>query len=1324
MNLKTTFILILLLAGGGAGWYALTARVPATASSKSLEFLDKDLKRDALTRIEIERKGRPPVVLEKSGKAWTLPGKWPVRGGEVRDLVDTLTNLHSRFAPELVDKNTDLGRFGLGDTALALKLTVGDKTIALKIGEQSVETNQFTRPSFLTLDDSNEIIRLGPGLVAALDRPIDYFQQRRLFPAERVAKDGDAGDKIEQVVAERIRVHGPDGEVAMVKTKDGWQIESPIKDRVDPDKLRGILAGLIDIWADRFVAAKGKTLDEMGLTKPEFTFEIKRPDGGEVAVLVGGVSSVKDKTVTKPGPPTPFGPGKPMVQTVKEEYRYAKLPSNDQIFEIKSDKLKELAVPLAELRDARLARFKADDVRKLEIVWKGKTLAFAKDKDKWRIEKPGPVDAESQPIADLLDKLAVLEARGPEIRDKENVKTVNLDAPIAKVTLTLEESKKEDKTARTIVYTFGENPMEKGKLFVRVADWPRLNLLGDELVKFLERDVLAYRQRRLFDWSAGDLAKIQIVRGGETFAFARKDGAWSQVAPSAAKVEQAKVEKLVGDIARLETPEFVADAPNADDLDKTYGLAKPGVTITLQFADDKKPSQTIVIGKQRVAKDDSFARIGDGPVFAVKKDFRDHFDYDALSYRPTQAWHVNANDIVELRIKKDGQGYSLTKDGGAWKLAGAFAAPARPEYVDAIADELAELKSEKYVAQIGKDLAKFGLDKPYLEFEVVSRAKDKKDAVATLQVGKVDDMTGARFARVGEDDAVFLVSEKALSIVDRGPLDLLDRVLLKLDVAGISQLRIQGPATYTLEKKKDAWQVADGPAPAFNAEDEAVQSALRPWGNLLAGKIAAYGPKIDWAKYGLEKPEATIVVSAQNDTKKAVEHTLALGKDAGDGKRFARVDQQQAVAILEASTVKDLSRSYLDFVNPRILKFAFDSVTRIDRIMEGGNIELAKTDDAWQLAKPNKQPADSPTVDDILDKTFQLKVRRVAALGTKDLKKFGLEPPVAVVKIHLGSDKVHTIKIGDKADAKADERYAVIDDGTAVVVLPADLSRHLTAGVSYFVDRNIASLGAADRLEILRGDRKAVFAKAGLDWKLIDPLKADAEESLGDFVQSLFRLRADEIVAGKDADLKSFGLEPPVAEWKIAGAGKDVLDIQIGAPEKGKEKDATPRRYARLGKGDQVFLLNAKQSAAALAEYRNRKPWPPLDAAQIALVTVTGDAKFALIKRDNAWTVKDRPADKVSAKAVTDLLDALGSLKVDRYLADAKGNLQLYGLEPPTTKIDLFTPTGPRTLLLGRTEGDSRRVYAAIAGSDAVFILGEADAARLLRPLTAYLETK
>ena len=1352
MNLRTTLILVLLAAVGSGYWYWSEHQKSAPESSAVVTLLDKDLTADKLTRIELSRKGQPDVVLDKSGGVWTLPGKWPVRDREVDKLVKTLTSLHSRFEPKEFGKDADRRPYGLDDAdAVTAKLTVDGKVVTLKIGEEPSERNRFTRATYAQKEGSSEIARLGPGIVAELKHPQDYYQQRRLFPVERVAQEDEGQSKVEQAAVKSVAITGPDGAVTIARDGKTWYVTSPTKDRVDPDKLRGLLVGLTDLFADRFVAS-GKKLDEMGLTPPEYKLKIARNGGGETTLDIGKISESKEHPVIKPAPPaSPFAPPpKPNITFVKEEYRFAKLPENDQLFEIRTDKLKDVTLSLADIRDPRVARFKPEDVKKVTIDHDGKKIVLMRDKEKWKLEGPSPLDAESGPVTDLLDKLSALEAKGKDILDKADPKEVGLEKPAATITLDLDETKKskvegetkESTSKRSLFYELGTSAKEKGKAFVRLGGWPRVNEVGDDVLKLAERDAVAYRGRKLFDVASSDLASIQVVHGKDEFTFERKDGAWTQTKPAPVKLESSKVDTFASDIVRLDTTEYVTATPKDEDLDKTYGLKSPTATLTLGFTDAKKPAQTLTIGKARPFKDDYYARLGDGPVMLLKKETVETLDRDAGTYRPAQAWQVTADDVVELRIVAEKEAFALKKKDAGWQISGPFDAPARKGAIEPILDELAQLKSEKYVTAEPKD--GYGFEKPYLQATVVSRTPakaepkveakaepkkdDKKDdkkeeakeTTLTLIVGKVDAAGKSRYAKVG--DTVFLVGSHALAAVDHSPLALLDDALLDIDPTTITTFRFTGDKTFTLDKQKDDWKI-DRPEP-FAAEESAVKDLLKIWPKMSAVKIVAYGPKIDWAEFGLAQPKETVAVSSVDKDKKAVEHTVALGKEIKD-ERFVRVDQQQAVAVLDANSVKELTRGPLDFLDARLLKFPLDAVAGIERSMKDGDIELTKKDDGWQLVKPGNQPADAVTADEILDKTFNLKAQRIVAYKTKDLAPFGLDKPVATVTIKLTDGKKHVLAIGSAAKDHPDERYVRVDDGDRIGLLGPVLSKHLTAAPLYFADRNLAGFGSADRIDLEQGTRKLVFIKDDKTWKLADPVKAPAEEGLADFVKNLYRLRADEIVAGKDANLKAYGLDHPEAEWKILAAERPMLDLVIGGIEKGDELNKEPRHYAKLAKGDAVFLLSPALSRQALAEYRSRRPWEPsLDAAQIDQLTVTGPAgPFTLTKKGAGWSLVGQP-DPVSTSTVTDTLDALTGLKVERYIADAKSDLALYGLKEPTWKFEVKTPTGSRTLLVGGRVGESRRHYGAIAGQDAVFVIGAAAIDRLAQPAASYREEK
>jgi len=239
-------------------------------------------------------------------------------------------------------------------------------------------------------------------------------------------------------------------------------------------------------------------------------------------------------------------------------------------------------------------------------------------------------------------------------------------------------------------------------------------------------------------------------------------------------------------------------------------------------------------------------------------------------------------------------------------------------------------------------------------------------------------------------------------------------------------------------------------------------------------------------------------------------------------------------------------------------------------------------------------------------------------------------------------------------------------------------------------------------------------------WKMTEPQATEAEATdIDDLVGSLARLRADELVAEKPADLKPYGLDAPEVRWRFLAGEREVLQLLVG-----KRDDASGRRYAKLANGDLVFLLAPDLSAKATAEYRKRTVWTIFDSAQAeSLIYAVGGNTLVLNKTDTTWQLQGQPGQAVNATVVNELLATLAAAKVERYVVDKGADPQLYGLQPPERTIIARTRTGtPQTLYLGRFEGDSKRAYARVLDSARtdVFVLSEADSAKLVRELAAF----
>ena len=257
--------------------------------------------------------------------------------------------------------------------------------------------------------------------------------------------------------------------------------------RREDGALPGLLSGLF--WANVNTLNKSPQwlLTRAGLDAPERSLAVTGDDGRPVTLLIGKSAGSRPNKVMRQ--PPPGVPAPPMEVDEPEEFLYAKLKDNDQIFEIKAEKLKDVFVAVESLRDPQPAHFTAADATRLEISQGGQEIVLVKDKDKdrWKLDKPLVADADRQKVTDLLNRLSGLEAHGKDVIDGGDPKTYGLDQPAAMVKVTVEEKVKDKDeakekgktTTRVLTFRLGKHDDVTKKVYVQVDDWPRVNAVAD-----------------------------------------------------------------------------------------------------------------------------------------------------------------------------------------------------------------------------------------------------------------------------------------------------------------------------------------------------------------------------------------------------------------------------------------------------------------------------------------------------------------------------------------------------------------------------------------------------------------------------------------------------------------------------------------------------------------------------------------------------------------------------------------------------------------------------------------------------------------------------
>jgi hypothetical protein len=759
----------------------------------------------------------------------------------------------------------------------------------------------------------------------------------------------------------------------------------------------------------------------------------------------------------------------------------------------------------------------------------------------------------------------------------------------------------------------------------------------------------------------------------------------------------------IGGIARIEEREETISAPGGP----------PGM-----------PPQTRTI---KVPEEYRYAKIGDTTFVVKATAFADVFaKLDAIQdTRITRFDSDNVQDVViaakgatpiKLTRKKE------TDKPEKWFLDSQPApVAADPAKVNELLGQLSALQSEGTAAT--------AFD-PQTATRVTVTAGTK---TTTLLVSKAD--AGKLAVQVEGWPRVALVPDTVAKSLERPSHEFLDRDLLTLAAANLGTIKIATPKpeqAITLKKDdKGIWKAENA---TFNVDAVTVSQLTGALAPFQVKSIAGYGDAVKWADFGLEVPEFTLSVTLTGD--KPATHTIKLGKPDPTGGRFARIDDGKAVAVLDVPAASALAKSKPDFIDRTLLTFDPTTLTGFARKKGAEELEIVPgAAVGWDVVKPAKQKADPVLMEQLADTLGRLRADRVVAQGPKAdvFKAHGLDTPAATLTLTVG-DKgdAKVLKIGSPVDVKlpdGDRHVAVEGAGTDAVVgvISADVAGKLLAAPNAFRDRTLAKFVDADKVTLERGDRKITFVKADGGWK-IDGVPAEVEsQELDDFVTRLTKLQAAELVADKPKadELKKFGLDKPEAKWTVSANGADVLVLLIG------KKDATAQRvFAKTEKGEVVGVLPPDVSSRALAEYRRRKAWDGVDANQTESVEIKrGKASFTLAKRGPLWIDPAKPGDVVDPRAATELVAALAALKAERFAADKDADEKLFGLADPEFVITVTSRDGMKKVLhIGGAVGgvDGKQVYAKVADATRtdVFVLGEADTARLTRDRAAYLEKK
>ncbi len=393
------------------------------------------------------------------------------------------------------------------------------------------------------------------------------------------------------------------------------------------------------------------------------------------------------------------------------------------------------------------------------------------------------------------------------------------------------------------------------------------------------------------------ITEVKLTYNGEMSLLRKSDSGWAMVEPVQAEADPAEAISLVQALVNLELVRVLEANPG--DL-APFGLAEPPITVEFKGTG---VSGSLKLGRKNPTQGEIYAqKNGEKAVFLVSSSQESNFNRTPFNLRDKKILKFDREKADTLALARAGQSMTLARIGSEWKVTGPVASRSDYTAVEGLLSQLSSANMSTLVASDGKDLAKYGFDKPAMSVTIGAGS-----AKTVLEVGK---MANETFVRDASRPLVFTIDTTLQDELNKGFDALRKKELFELRAFYVTRLRAVldapgGPKTYEFEKVKgekptdsESWKVTRVGGASHTADAAAMDDLLA---KLVALRADTF---VDGkTKTGLDKP--ALVVSASYDEGKFERVRFGrVGEEAfgaRDGETVvAKIDQALMAAAMKA----------------------------------------------------------------------------------------------------------------------------------------------------------------------------------------------------------------------------------------------------------------------------------------------------------------------------------------------------------------------------------------------------------------------------------------
>lgn len=407
-----------------------------------------------------------------------------------------------------------------------------------------------------------------------------------------------------------------------------------------------------------------------------------------------------------------------------------------------------------------------------------------------------------------------------------------------------------------------------------------------------------------------------------------------------------------------------------------------------------------------------------------------------------------------------------------------------------------------------------------------------------------------------------------------------------------------------------------------------------------------------------------------------------------------------------------------------LLQFDSDAVTQVALVYPDRELHLAKDDGGWNITAPLEARADTTAVNNLVNAVNQAEVSRTLDDPQPDLALYGLDSPVATVRLTLEDGaQLPLIRIG-KDTPVGYSVYVQRAGEDAILLTPQALRLGMTKQTKDLRDKAVLVFQQerVSQIEVQRpaqAETPVVLRKTDDGWTLDQPIpdRPADEASVNTFLSSLSGMRAQDFIEQPVLELKEFGLDPPqlAVTLSLDGDGEEAaapVRLLVGR-EKATDQGTRQRHIKREGLetlylvGDWVFGDLNKTAH----DFRDKTVARFAKEAVARIEVKRRDGEGFLLTCSDCggeanWQIDARLEGEMKHSALDQFVTDLHGLKGFEIVADQPQDVSGYGLDEPLMTIRAYNAAEDRLagLLIGQTtQDDAAQIFAMAEGGQTVF---------------------